>query len=181
MSDVISSVLTCKPIHLFSVLPELFWMYFSFYNYRKCSATMIPSFILTLYVPKKTLCYIFFFCITMLKERFVWVFSHTLLSWSCSSQPIFFLSCTDFIIFITDFLWLCVFWPTRSFHTLRKCIYPLQLHYLSSLDLDFTPGILITHKLIGHTSWSHLWTYFLNFEELTVGVTVFLRLGLVEP
>lgn len=108
-------------------------------------------------------------------------FFHPLLSLNSSSQPVFFLSCKDLIIFIINNLWLCVLWPTRSFYTLRKCTYPLQLHDPFSLDLGFTPGILITGSLMGYAFWSHLWMSFLNFEELTVGVTVFLRPGLVEP
>ena len=92
---------------------------------------------------------------------------HPLLSLNSNSQPMFFLSCNDLIIFIVNNLWLCVLWPT-SFHTLRKCTYPLQLHDTLSFDLSFTLDIRITDSLIGYGFSSHLWIPFLSFEELTV-------------
>lgn len=69
----------------------------------------------------------------------------------------------------------------QEFSHLEKCVYPLRLHDPSSLDLGFSSVILITDSLTQDTFWSHQWMSFLNFEELTLGVTVFLTPDLIEP
>lgn len=119
------------------------------------------------------------------KGCFFLFFFHPLLSLNYYSQSTCFLSCKDLISFISFwfhqlYLWLYVLrWP-RSFHIVWKYTYPLQTYCPFSLDLGFTTTILITSSLIVHTFCSHLWMLFLQFEELNVGITVFLRLGLVQ-